>query len=94
MGWFTKTVEVHVPGEASRASLYRAYTDYGYMYFGNYRPTLGYYLSCADAFKAHPNCQVEEVKGVCIGGQYFAVGHLTPVTLTKPKRDKGKAKSV
>lgn len=92
MGWFTKTVRVYVPGEASKASLYRAYATVPCIYFGTYDHTYGYYLSCADAFKAHPGCKVKEVTGIRIGNEYFAVYHMTPVTVTKPKREKGKAK--
>jgi hypothetical protein len=93
MGWFTKTVEVYVPGEASRETLYRAYAECPYIYFGTYQHTYGYYLSCSDAFKAHPGCQVEEVKGIRIGSEYFAVGMLSPVKVTKPKREKGKGRA-
>lgn len=104
MSWFTKIVEVEkvveqpVPGEASRATLYAAYEDrrettktmYG-DYSHTVEATLGYYLSCADAFKAHPGLKVEQVPGIRIGSEYFAVSGLKPVNVAKPKRGKGKA---
>lgn len=99
MGWFTKTVEVEkiverpVPGEACRVSLYRAYSEYPDYSFGVIscrRDEFGFYLSCADAFKAHPGCKVQEKTGIRIGSEYFAIDELKPVTVTKPKRAKGK----
>jgi hypothetical protein len=101
MGWFTKTVKVvdrPIPGEASRVKLYEAYKTERTVDFGLYATFsvdiehhLGYYLSCADAFKDRPGCKVKELTGIRIGDEYFAVHGLTAVTVTKPKRGKGKA---
>lgn len=95
----TKYVDRPVPGEASKAVLYLAYKTRtekigeGIHYSHRYEvhDSLGYYPTCSAAFEAHPGCQVKEVDGIRIGKEFFAVGSLTPVTVTKPKRPKGKA---
>jgi hypothetical protein len=106
MNWFTKTVIVDkvvevekiILGDASRASVYEAYTTKLAFNYDSYftamhekETHLGYFLSCAEAFKNHPGCKVKERTGIRIGNQYFVVRGIEPVTVNKPKRGKGKA---
>ena len=103
MGWFTKTVEVEkvvervVLGAPVAVSIYEARTEKERYYVGCsyiHKEHHGYYLSCADAFKAWPGAKVVEHKGICVGGEYFVFPEgIEPIKVTKPKRDKGKAKA-
>lgn len=95
-----KIVDRPVPGEASRVALYEAYTtkrvcDYSVYLSAFYErhEHLGYYMSCAEAFRAHPGCQVRERIGIRIGGECFVASNLVHVTVTKPKRGKGKVRA-
>ena len=93
-----KIIDRPIPGEASRVALYEAYTPKKVCNESAYFSTtyerhdhVGYYMSCAEAFRAHPGCQVRERIGIRTGGECFVATNLVHVTVTKPKRSKGKA---
>ncbi len=104
MSLFTKTVTVEkivevpkivervVMGKPHVTKLYEAFTTKTvYLTYSSYeqRSHLGWFLSCSDAFHAHPGTNIEERHGIAVGNEYFLVPReLNPITVAKPKRNK------
>jgi hypothetical protein len=90
-----RVVERVVVGAPTLVDVYQAHIPGSSPYALAYRPpeTIGYYLSCSDAFASSkdPSLKVEKQSAIVIDGEYFLFTPGQPIKVTKPKRAKGKS---